>query len=141
MASIQKGTVGVVWSVGDTAFTGTGVPAAYKIQGTNYTLGSQQKRILGADSIPATRVFYDAMERLTLDVTPTGATLAAAKGNNILPAIGADITLTSTHDTEFAGTYEWHFVGGTKRMTVDGEAVLTMELERDEVDLTTIAAA
>lgn len=142
MASTQKGTTGVVWSYGDTAVTGTGI-STHNLQGTNYTLGSQQKRILGADSVPATRVFYDTLERITIDVIPTGATIAAAKTANVLPSVGGDVEIASTADTEIAGTVagntKWHFIGGTKRMTVDGEAVLTFELERDEADLDTVS--
>jgi len=143
--SLQKGT-GVKWSI-ETTFTGTGVYATGIVQSVKYGLDGDQKKIKGADGKTVTRIFSDTIETITIEVIPSGTTLALAKASYVLPARGADITVVDSDDSEIAGsgtsdgTGTYIFISGEKTTTIDGEAVLTMVLERGEKHLATVAAS
>lgn len=143
MASVQKGTVGVAWSL-VTGATATGM-GTFTVQGADYSIESELKEIKGADGAVKTIIHSNARETLTLDVIPSGATIALAKAANVMPAIGADVAVTDADDTELVGaagtSNRWHFVSGQKRKTIDGEVRLTFNLVRYETDLPTIAAS
>lgn len=146
MASIQKGT-GIVWSL-ITAFTGTGVYATGIVESVEYDLSPEtDEKTYGADGLIKNRTFADVTERITVTIIPTGATVAAAKLCNILPAIGADITVDDNDDTEIEGsgstngTGTYIFVGGGKSKQIRGKTTLRMTLDRHETHLATVAAA
>src|SRR6185436_16780787 len=98
MASVQKGTVGVVWSI-DTTLTGTGI-GTYTIQSTDYSLEGDEKKLRGTDGVTVNRTFFDTLEKFDLEVVPSGTTVALAVAANILPTRGADVILTGAKDTE-----------------------------------------
>lgn len=134
MASVQKG-VGVVWSL-VTGGTGAGM-GTFVNQSTDYDLSpGSEVEIKGLDGATKCLILADPKEALTLEVVPSGATLAAAKAANILPALGADITITDADDTEIAGsgtgagTGTYIFMGGRKNKTTDGVSRLTFNLRR-----------
>lgn len=143
MASVQKGITGfgVVWSLG-TTITATGI-GTNQLQSVDYGLESDVKELKGADAATKCIIFSDTKENMTIEVIPSGATIALAKAANVIPAIGADVTIVDADDAEIAGspgaTTRWHFLSGTKRKTVDGEVRLTFVLRRYETDLVTIA--
>jgi hypothetical protein len=140
--STQRGAA-VVWAI-DTTMTGTGI-GTHIGQSLDYKFGSEQKKIRGTDGVTVTRIFHDNMESITYEIVPTGSTRALAQAANVLPAIGADVTLLSANDTEATGsgtgdgTGAFIFLGGSKKHTVDGECRLTFELERGEKHLVTMA--
>jgi hypothetical protein len=143
--SIQKGT-GIVWSL-VTALSGT-VFASGIVESVEYELMPEtDEKTYGADGKIKNRTFSDVTERITVTVIPTGATIAAAKSSNVLPAIGADITVTDADDTEIAGsgssdgTGTYIFVGGNKSKQIRGKGTLRMTLDRHETHLATVAAS
>jgi hypothetical protein len=145
MAAIQKGSSGngVIWSMG-IGISGTGVLATFKQSNADYTESSKEKEIPGADGETTTLVLYDTKMDLTVDVVPSGATVAAAKSCNILPAIGADVTITDSQETGSPSEVAAQYIcmGGTKRYQIDGEEHITMNLRRYGVGtLSTIAAS
>lgn len=144
--SVQKGA-GVVWSHGVTA-TGTGVFATGIVESVEYEQSPEtDEKTYGADGKVKNRVFADTLERIVLNVIPTGATIAAAKSANVLPAIGADITIVDADDSEIAGsgssdgTGTYVYVGGSKTKNIRGKGMLRMTVERQETHLATVAAS
>lgn len=142
--STQKGTVAVTWGI-DFGATATGM-GTFTPQSSDYTLEGDEKKIRGADGITINRTFFDGMEKLQLEVIPTSTTHSTGSTNAqfILPSRGADVTLTSSLDTEITGTGTgdgtgaWIFISGSKKQTVDGEGRLTFNLERGEKNLPTV---
>lgn len=141
MASVQKGAsgFGVVWSLG-TSVSGTGVAATSSVQSVDFAEEADTKDIKGADGATKCKVFSDQRQTLTIEVVPTGATIAAAKLCNIVPALGADITITDADDAEVAAS-TWICTGASKRKTIDGEVRITMNLVKHGDTLSTIAAS
>ncbi len=143
--SLQKGTVGVAWStsVGATA-SGMGT---FVGQSADYTRGGEEKKIRGLDGVTVNRTFFDGLEKLTLEVIPTGATVALANTASVLPARGTDVAITDTTGSPLIGTGEvdgtgfWMFLEGTIKKSTDNEIRLTFQLERSEKYLKTIVAA
>lgn len=139
--STQKGTFGVVWALA-TGVSATGLGTC-QVQSADYGVESDLKEIKGIDGDTKCIVFSDPKETMSIEVVPSGATISAAKSASILPAPGADVTITDTDDSEVAGSTgtsnRWHFISGTKRKTNDGEVRLTMTLRRYAADLVTIS--
>ena len=127
-AEIVKGT-GLVWSTSGLSISATGAYAAGKIQSVKYELNGETVEVNDEDGDVAAVVFFADVEKLTLEVVPTGATVSAAAGNFILPARGADVAITDTVDGEINST-TFMFMSGSKNRTVKGVATLTMECER-----------
>lgn len=146
--SVQKG-VGVIWGLGGFSVSGTGVYATGQVQSVRYTLGGQETEIKGADGVTLSLVLFGHMDSITVEVIPSGATLAAAKACGILPARGADITVADTDDTGSQivgsstgnGTGTYIFTGGTVNKGVADACTITMELRRYEKHLATVAAS
>lgn len=138
MAAIQKGTFGVVWSLGTTV-SGTGI-GTNQIQSADLGDEAELKEIkTGADGETKCIIFSDNKQNVTIEVVPSGATIAAAKTASIIPSPGADVTITDADDAEFAGT--WHCLSASKRKTVDGEVRITMSLRKYATALPLIAAS
>ena len=146
--SVQKGT-GLVWSLPGFSLSGTGVYGAGIVQSVAYSRGGERSDVKGADGVTVTKVFFDGKETLTVEVIPSGTTIAAAKGNAILPARGADVTVDDSDDTEQVitgsgsgdGTGTYIFIEGSINKRVDGHVTLSMTLERGEKHLATVAAS
>jgi hypothetical protein len=141
MSSVQKGVFGVKWAI-SAGVTGTGI-GTVEPQSVEYSRKSDKKTVKGADGYTKCVIYSDQMEGMTLEVVPSGASQTLAKAANILPAIGADVTLTDVSDAQKptgpGGATLWTFEDGTKRETVDGEARLTFVLVRHFDPFTTIA--
>lgn len=146
--SVQKGT-GLVWGLAGVALSGTGVYATGIVQSVQYNLGGDEAETRGNDGNVRNIVFYAGKEDMTVEVIPSGATLAAAKACSILPARGADVTVADSDDTGSQivgsgtsdGTGTYIFVSGTVNKRVDGACTLTMVLRRYENHLATVAAS
>lgn len=141
--STQKGTFGVVWAL-VTGVSATGLGTC-QVQSADFGVESDLKEIKGADGDTKCIIFSDSKESLTIEVVPSGATIAAAKTASILPVPGADVAITDADDSEVVGSAgasnRWHFISGSKRKTIEGEVRLTMTLRRYATDLPTIAAS
>ena len=136
MANVQRGTIAVSWSL-VTTVSGTGVGTG-TVQSVDFTEESDEKSIKGADGATACVVFSDQRQTCTVEIIPSGTTKALAKAANVLPAVGATITLTDADDTEVAAT-TWIFLGGSKRKSVDDNAVITMNLRKYPTDLAIVS--
>ena len=140
MAEVIKGT-GVIWSTDGLSLSATGLYAAGKIQSVRYNLGGDVTEIKGDDAEVKAVIFSNSIENMTIEVVPTGSTIAAAVANFILPARGADVTITDTVDGEINSAV-FMFVDGDKNRTVDGAGTLTMNIRRyGGATLSTVAAS
>ena len=109
----------------------------------------EERAIKGQDGDTVCRVFYDPVDKLSLEVIPTASTKALAATNFKLPQRGDVVTVTTGTLIEAAaaggigslsaGSGYYLFVGGNKRITVDQEARITMNLERNSLPLTAVA--
>jgi hypothetical protein len=139
-AEIVKGT-GVVWSTAGLSMSATGLYAAGKIQSISYELNGDVVEVKDDNAAVAAVVLANDIENLTVEVVPTGSTIAAAVANFILPARGADVTITDTVDGEINSAV-FMFIDGSKNRTVDGVGTLTMNIRRyGAATLSTIAAS
>ena len=147
MANIQKGTVGVVWGVGTVQVTGSSV-GTNKPQSFDLSREGEERAIKGQDGDTVCRVFYDPVDKLSLEVVPSGTSKVDATTQFKLPQRGDLITITTGTlvDTAVGGIggtlvsgSNYIFVGGNKRITVDQEARLTMNLERNANNLAAIS--
>lgn len=146
--SVQKGS-GIRWSLPNFALTGTGVYATGIVHSVQYGLDGDRAQVKGADGVDVTDIFYNTKDTLTVEVVPSGATLAAAKACVVLPVRGADITVADTDDTGSQmigsgtgnGTGTYKFISGSINLRADQTATLTMVLERGETHLATVAAS
>ena len=134
MAEVIKG-LGVVWGANlfDPSITGTGTnTGAYatgKVQSVKYDHGADKVEVKGDDGDVKAVVFTNVVEKITVDVVPTGSSVANAVSSNVLPAIGQDITIIDTGDSELnAAVYMYE--SGSKNRSVDGAATITMNLCR-----------
>lgn len=135
MAEVVKG-LGVVWgtnlfsgaasngNIGTVSGTRYGV-----VQSVRYSIGSDVAEVKGDDAEVLAIILSNVIENITVEVVPTGATIATAVANNILPTIGDDVVITDTGDSELTST-TFMFLGGDKNRTVDGAATLTFNLRR-----------
>ena len=152
-AEIVKG-LGVVWGVAGFAAGATGISsndklgdaaalasATGKVQSVKYDLDGKTAEVSDENGDCAAVIFFADTEKITVEVVPSGATIAAAVLNWILPARGADVTITDTVDTEIT-TKVFMFMRGTKNRTVEGVGTMSFELERKgAATLSTIAAS
>jgi hypothetical protein len=106
MAVKQKG-LGVVWGVSTTnqTYTGSATVLNVKHTGQSYRKSSQKFECKDNNGETNGLVFFDARKELTLRCYPSGATLAAAKTNNVLPDPGDKFVVTDADDPDVAGTY------------------------------------
>jgi len=149
--SLQKGTKGVSWSFRTNVSWVVGtVTCTGKVQSVEYELDGEVKRLFGDDGIIFNKTFHQDLEKCTVEVIPTGQTKALGDTSNIVPSRGDDITVTDVSantvtDVDVAGagtvagTSLWCLVRAKKKKTVDAEARITMDLEREEVHLPTVA--
>ena len=137
--SVQKGDA-IVWSL-VTAVSGTGIGAGI-VDSVEYDQTPVSDEMThGLDGKVKNRTFADTLERVTVNVIPSASTIASAKSNNIVPAIGADVTVTDADDAEIAGSAatsnSYHVVSARKSKTAKGKASVTITMERFETYLPT----
>ena len=140
MAVAQKG-VGVVWGVSGVTFTGFhATEPLYKLKSQSGERTSATKEILDANGQLVGRVFFDGRKKISINVTPSGASLAAAFANmeKLLPAPGTAITLVDgdTSGAVFEATYS--VMNAKVNRASTEEATIDMDLEMStENDVTT----
>lgn len=135
--SVQKGDA-IVWSL-VTAISGTGVGAGI-VDSVEYEISPVSDEMThGLDGKVKNRTFADTLERLTVNVIPSAATIASAKSNNIVPAIGADIVVTDADDLEISASSGAPYMtaGARKSKTAKGKASVSITMERFETVLLT----
>ena len=143
MASVQKGTFGVVWSLSTTVTaTGlsTGLAADTKVQSIDFGVESKTKEIVGADGETQCVVFYDQSETMTIEVIPSVSSITSAKvlATNLIPDIGTTVTIIDSDDSEIAAS-TWICMASSKRKSTEGEVRITMTLRKYTDSLPTIA--
>lgn len=150
MAVVQKGATGfgVIWSVDLSYGTGFGIGAnaSWKTQSADLR---KEAGIYSEFRDPSTGdtslvVIGDITRSITIEVIPSGNTIAYAKENaNILPDPGTLCTLTDNFETSGtdidngSGT-TWVCRSASKRYTNNGELRITMELTRYAATLAAI---
>jgi hypothetical protein len=137
MASVQKGTFGVVWSLGTTV-AGTGIGTTNQVDSIEYGKEAKTKEITSIDGLTKCLIVHDQTQNITIEVIPSANTLADAKSCNIVPAPGADVTITDTLDTD-TNAKVFICMSASKRKTVDGETRITMNLKKWNSTLGTIS--
>lgn len=137
MAETINGTKGVVWGIA-TGITGTGIVASgtgLEPQSLQFSAEADNATIRNSRGDTITSVWYDQRQTLTIEVIPTGTTIALARGANIIPKPGAIVTITDTEDTELAGTHTGRYecVRASKSKSNTGATSISIEL-RQHVD-------
>lgn len=131
MAESQVGTLAVVWGLSHGA-TGTGI-GTFTAQSAQFATEAEQAELRGSTGQTLGKIFYNAKQTLTLEVIPTGTTLALAKAANILPAPSAIVTVTAgDDDTEVDGTHTGKYVciRASKQSSNTDMVKISMELEQ-----------
>lgn len=150
--SIQRG-LPVAWSIPNTTLTGVGLTTPIP-QSYSYKPMAEQKKIRGVDGVTRNRTFFDTGDVISIKVIPSSTTRTLAGAQNVLPAPGTDVTILTggsagaggaNQDTQITGsgsgdgTGAFIFITGEKAVSIDNNVELTMELERGEVHLATLA--
>jgi hypothetical protein len=130
MAETIRGTKAVVWAL-STSATATGM-GTFTAQSAGFSTDSDKVELRDNRGEVITEIYYNAKEMLTMEVVPTGTTIALAKAANILPAPGAIVTVTDADDTEVAGGSgaEYLFVSGSKAKSNTDMVKLTFNMIR-----------
>jgi hypothetical protein len=139
--SVQIGDA-IVWSL-VTSVTGTGMATGI-VDSVEYEISPESdEKTHGLDGKVKNRTFADTLERVTVNIIPSAATIASAKSNNIVPAIGAQLAVVDADDTEIAGSVassnSYHCVSARKSKTAKGKASVSVTMERFETYLPTAA--
>jgi hypothetical protein len=136
MAETIKG-VGVFWGIGSSfvaAGTGISTTGSPTLRPQSVDFGVESERVDISDYKGETvgAVFFNQKHTLSMEVIPTAATIANAKGASILPEPGTLVTITDTDDTEASGTHsgKYLFIRGSKRRSNKDVVRLTFELEQ-----------
>lgn len=134
MAVIQK-AIGVCWGVAGTAFTYTGAATVLNVKnnGESYKRAADLTELKDGNGETVGLVFRNPTEELTLRVYPSGATLAAANTNNVLPAIGDKCVVTAGDDADIAGNYVITACG--KERSIDAQVTFELSLKAWATDL------
>lgn len=131
MAETIVGTRGVVWGIA-TGMSGTGVTTSFAAQSLQFSAEADEAEIRNGKGQVVTDIFYNQRQTITIEVIPTGATIAAARTANIIPTPGAIITITDTEDTEISGTNAGKYicVRASKSKSNTGATSISMELKQ-----------
>lgn len=143
MAETVNGVKGVVWGIA-TGMSGTGVTTSFESQSLQFSAEADEAEIRNGKGQVVVDIFYNQRQTITIEVIPTGATIAAARTANILPAPGAIVTVTDTEDTELAGTNAGKYicVRASKSKSNTGATSISMELKQYvENDVAVLVAA
>ena len=130
MAEVIRGTKAVVWAL-STSATATGM-GTFTTQSAGFNVDSDKTELRDNRGAVITEVYYNSKETLTMEVVPTGTTIALAKAANVIPAPGAIVTVTDADDTEVAGGsgVEYLFVSGSKAKSNTDMVKLTFNMVR-----------
>lgn len=131
MAETINGTKGVVWGLA-TGMSGTGVTGGFEPQSLQFQAESDEATVRNGKGQEVVDIFYNQRQTITIEVVPTGSTVANARTANVVPLPGAIVTITDTEDTELAGTNSGKYicVRASKAKSNTGETRITMELKQ-----------
>jgi hypothetical protein len=131
MAETINGTLGVVWGIA-TGLSGTGVTTSFAAQSLQFSAESDEAEIRNGKGQTVTDIFYNQRQTITIEVIPTGTTIANARSANIIPPPGAVVTITDTEDAELAGTNVGKYicVRASKSKSNTGATSISMELKQ-----------
>lgn len=142
MAALIKGT-GVVWSIGDVAFAGTGTVIASASnpslpQSLRLTKGSEKTNIKNTSGDVVTSVYHGFKKTLAITVIPSATTIAAAVASKEahLVAPGGKLGITDGSGSTSI-EQNWIIVSSKENRTVDGAVTIDLELVNAESDLST----
>lgn len=142
MAESILGTKAVSWGLA-TGATGTGV-GTFDAQSSSFAAESDIAEFRNNKGQVIGEVLYNQRHTLTMEIIPTGTTIALAKAANILPAPGAVINVTDTEDTEVSGTNggKYVLIRASKQKSNTDYAKITMEMRQYvENDTAVVVAA
>ena len=136
MAETIKGA-GVFWGIG-TSFVaaGTGIGTTggtNNPQSVKFSVEAEKRiKVDNSQGETIAEAFANQMQKMTIDVIPTGTTIAIAKAQSILPEPGAVVTITDTDDPEAAAlnSGKYIFISGTKNRSNGDVVKMTFELEQ-----------
>lgn len=109
-------------------------------QSTTYTREADEQEIRDADGEVVNLTIYNARNTIDIEVIPIGATLVAAKANNVSPAYGEQVVITdesSGGHTQVPGAHSGYYicVGATQTSTNTGEVRISMSLRAYSTDI------
>lgn len=125
----------VIWGIATTV-AATGITATYYITSVDFSPDAQKVKITNAKGQTVAKVYFDQMDKVTIECIPTGANLAAAKASQQLPRPGTVVTITDTDDDgQMLGdgtgvAYKYLVESCSKKKSATDVVKLTMELER-----------
>jgi polyferredoxin len=147
MAETQIGTVGVVWGIPG-GLTMTGVLTAFQPQSLNFNRESDVAEVRNSRGATTTKIYYNKRRSISIEVVVTGSTLAAAKTNNVCPAVGTVVTIADTatpdDDTQLAELHSGKYIceRSSKAMSATSEVRLSMDLvQYEDSDVAVVVAA
>lgn len=117
--------VGVKWGNSTTGLTNSGITAFQAGKSTMKRAAKKKETPDGAGDTAGV-VYYDFRKEITITVTPTGATIAAARANNVTPLPGTLVTFVDANDAEIAGN--WLVDDASKETDPENGAQITMSL-------------
>lgn len=137
MAEVVTGKA-VVWGLA-TGATATGM-GTFLAQSADFSVEGEMVEVRNAVGQVVGQVHFNPKQTLTMEVIPTGTTIADAKAANILPIPGTVVTVSDTVDTEVAGTNsgKYIFLKGSKKKSNTDVTKLTFEMmQYIDADITT----
>lgn len=119
---------GVVWAVPGMTMTLDGV--AFNVSVSELTLSAEAKteeHFHNSGELGG-QTFFDQRLALSMKVYPSGATMAAAKTNDVRPVPGTEMTITSTDDPNVAGN--WSVMSMSASRTLTGKLTYDVTAQR-----------
>lgn len=115
-------------------------------QSTTYNREADEQEIRDADGEVVNLTIYNARDVIDIEVIPIGATLAAAKANNVSPTYGELVTVTdesSGGHGQVPGANGGNYicVGASQTSTNTGEVRISMSLRAYSTDISSNATA
>lgn len=133
MAETQNGIRGVVWGIGVTGLTGSGI-TTFEPQSLQFAAEADELEIRNGKGQVVTDIFYNQKHTVTIEVIPSGTTIALARTSNVLPDPGTIITIveSSSEDSELTSTNAAKYicVRASKSKSNTGATSITMELKQ-----------
>ena len=138
--------LGIAWSSKIDSVTYTAAATALSVTHQEQSFSKSAEKVEHTDGNGETvgLTFFNAKNELSLRCYPSGATIAAAKTANVLPAIGDKLTVAWTsspahEDTDLAGDYIVEGCSKTRRV---GEKVeFDISVVKYSTDLSTTVPA
>ena len=141
----QKGTVGGIFGIPGSTSVAMGGQTFAVVRTYNYSKEADTKEVRNASGDVVNMTYYNARERISLDLIVNGTTLAAALTSfNVLPVVGATVDITSTSgdsqiDSAGDTSDEWTVESASKVATQDDFGTMSITCVRWTNDLDAIS--